>query len=262
MKLKHIALAAMLAATGVANAAIDTGADSNGDFFFSIWDSAKSYTRDLNIQTTSFYTDVAAPGSYKYEFDLASDAVFAGFISTANLSELKWNISMVETQGAKTVIDTYSTLPAARITNDLGRTMAAGTGAFATAVNNGMTAQGTTDSAVFASATPGYANNAIGSIPFGDSHGLLLNFKNTGTVANNSYVAGLGLVKMDFATQGILPGVYTPIVDPSNASAVRAYMEGDYNLVITAVPEPESYAMLLAGLGLMGAIARRRQNKA
>lgn len=32
----------------------------------------------------------------------------------------------------------------------------------------------------------------------------------------------------------------------------------DGNLVLTPVPEPESYAMLLAGLGLMGAIARRR----
>jgi len=27
------------------------------------------------------------------------------------------------------------------------------------------------------------------------------------------------------------------------------------------VPEPETFAMLLAGLGLMGAIARRRRNK-
>jgi len=30
------------------------------------------------------------------------------------------------------------------------------------------------------------------------------------------------------------------------------------NVSVTLVPEPESYAMLLAGLGLMGAIARRR----
>jgi hypothetical protein len=30
---------------------------------------------------------------------------------------------------------------------------------------------------------------------------------------------------------------------------------------VAAVPEPETYAMLLAGLGLMGAIARRRKAK-
>ena len=40
--------------------------------------------------------------------------------------------------------------------------------------------------------------------------------------------------------------------------------DGDYDdmvVSVTAVPEPETYAMMLAGLGLIGAIARRR-NKA
>lgn len=32
-------------------------------------------------------------------------------------------------------------------------------------------------------------------------------------------------------------------------------------LAVTAVPEPESYAMMLAGLAVMGAIARRRKGK-
>lgn len=32
------------------------------------------------------------------------------------------------------------------------------------------------------------------------------------------------------------------------------------NISVTAVPEPETYAMLLAGLGLMGCIARRRKH--
>ena len=33
------------------------------------------------------------------------------------------------------------------------------------------------------------------------------------------------------------------------------------SLTVTVVPEPESYAMLMAGLGLMGFVARRRQKK-
>jgi PEP-CTERM motif len=37
--------------------------------------------------------------------------------------------------------------------------------------------------------------------------------------------------------------------------------EGYYISAVTPVPEPETYAMMLAGLGLMGTIARRRKNK-
>ncbi len=37
------------------------------------------------------------------------------------------------------------------------------------------------------------------------------------------------------------------------------YQNGSVTISVTAVPEPETYAMLLAGLGLMGAVVRRRK---
>ncbi|WP_296509966.1 FxDxF family PEP-CTERM protein [Rhodoferax sp.] len=46
-------------------------------------------------------------------------------------------------------------------------------------------------------------------------------------------------------------GVSTPA--PNSLGTVSAF-----NGTVTAVPEPESYAMLLAGLGLMGVVAKRR----
>jgi hypothetical protein len=33
------------------------------------------------------------------------------------------------------------------------------------------------------------------------------------------------------------------------------------NLSVAAIPEPETYAMFLAGLGMMGAVARRRKGQ-
>ena len=51
---------------------------------------------------------------------------------------------------------------------------------------------------------------------------------------------------------------------PSTSSGLLINTPGSVHLndaVVTAVPEPESYAMLLAGLGLVGTIAIRRRNQ-
>ena len=51
-------------------------------------------------------------------------------------------------------------------------------------------------------------------------------------------------------------------VDGLCGTSVNCTNQSDFSLVsVTAVPEVETYAMMLAGLGLMGTIARRRKNK-
>ena len=48
-------------------------------------------------------------------------------------------------------------------------------------------------------------------------------------------------------------------VDINPMDPFVGYRWGMASVTVTAVPEPEAYAMLLAGLGLVGVIARRRQ---
>lgn len=264
MKLKLIAAAALLAATGAANAAIDNGVSSgNGELFFTAWDGASSYTFDLNTTINAFETSVAAVGAGTY-VSATLDALFTSYLSTANLSSLVWNIVANDGAGARRVINTFTTLPATTVTAEITRSATGGIGSFLTAVNTGITAQGGGNSAVFSANTPGYANNSTGLL-FGNNNGNGINFNNTGTVANNTYANGLGLMRLDGAQGGTAPTTYTPYTD--GGFAVRAYFDAAAGTVAiagftTPVPEPETYAMLLAGLGLMGAIARRRRNQA
>lgn len=56
---------------------------------------------------------------------------------------------------------------------------------------------------------------------------------------------------------GTAPG---PINDPTNAIVwnLKPFASGKVTVSVAAVPEPETYAMLMAGLAILGAIGRRK----
>ncbi len=81
---------------------------------------------------------------------------------------------------------------------------------------------------------------------------------------------------VDYSVTSTFTNLFTvnPLSSPTTNYAEAKYpglgnpMVNDYGYVpehwtltnVTAVPEPEAYAMLLAGLGVVGALARRRRN--
>lgn len=257
MKLKLIAAAAaVLAATGTANAAlIDQGLTGSSDFFFSIWDTTRSYTANLNLRQNVFTAAVAAPGDYSFSRALSADPLFAAFISGANLSELTWHVLAAEGVGGRTIHQTYTpgTLPELAQTATNARSMVGSMQGFMGNVNDAMAPGG---NSVFITSTtaPAYAGN-LGCF----NNFATQEFNNCGTLANNSVATGLGLVVETYAGSGTARGLQTPLMDSGRPMSV--YLDASYNLQMAPVPEPETYAMLLAGLGLMGAVARRRQNK-
>lgn len=259
MKFKLLAIAAVMAVSGAANAAaIDNGAAGNGGLMLNVWDASNSYTLNLtdaahpNITIDGFQTIV---GTGLVDLTWNADALFTSFLSTANLASLQWNVVAGEGMGARRMLDTFtSPSPSSTKTNDVIRTAVGG---LLTATNNvNVALTGSTNSAVFALGTAGYAGK------LGNNAGGLLNFNNAGTVANNTFASGLNFMRIDALATGVLKSTYTTYAVAT--SDVKVYLDSANALhiaAVAAVPEPETYAMLMAGLGLMGAIARRRNKK-
>lgn len=79
------------------------------------------------------------------------------------------------------------------------------------------------------------------------------------SLAGTSLSSGLADV-WTVSTSGLVPDSYYLLVTGSVLSDAAISYAG--TLTVSAVPEPETYGMLLAGLGLVGYMARRRRNKA
>ncbi|SFW16164.1 FxDxF family PEP-CTERM protein [Nitrosovibrio sp. Nv17] len=106
--------------------------------------------------------------------------------------------------------------------------------------------------------TLGYANagaaQAVGGWGESVQHGAF------DVSITNDYESGVtGAVGSNWAQlsfTNLQPGWYVVFAGGADHALATTGM----NLTVSAVPEPESYAMLLAGLGLLGAMSRRRRS--
>jgi hypothetical protein len=267
MKLKLIAAAAAMVVAGSANAAIGALA-GNGELFFNIWDSTGSATLALTLPTlptatantiTTFESAVAAGTTFSEVFN---NSVVNSFIAgVANTANLQWNITAFDGQGANRLLSTYTVgtnpLTTQPIPDDSVIRSAVGAGR--TFVGNVNIDMGTTASAVKVASS---AASFAGGTGFGSNIGGNLNYSTAGTLGNSSFASGLGFWRVDALSTGTAAPTYTQYL-AGGANAVHAWVNYDaangLTLTVAAVPEPETFAMLIAGLGLMGALARRRR---
>jgi hypothetical protein len=91
-------------------------------------------------------------------------------------------------------------------------------------------------------------------------------------IGNVSYILGAGTQSGQAGAITLVNPFGSTVVDTITFAAAQGYSGGlcgttgvctnqsDYNVIsITPVPEPETYALMLAGLGAIGVIARRRR---
>lgn len=93
-------------------------------------------------------------------------------------------------------------------------------------------------------------------------HTTLSGFTTTNWTANASVaIPGTGWGGADGIVDGVNLTIENLLIANTSQSGSAAFIEKKFagsTLIITAVPEAETYAMMLAGLGLVGFMARRR----
>ena len=84
------------------------------------------------------------------------------------------------------------------------------------------------------------------------------------TFFESAQVAGPDNVDLSLAFRGLQVGSHTVSyeLDLADAGGASLYGAGTFNITITPVPEPATYALMLGGLAVVGALARRRSRAA
>lgn len=275
MKIKLLAAAvALVAATG-ANAAMEPANTANGGSMILVVGSKLnniSAAFDLGYDAGQFLpatvanaganvtwnltTNVVAPNSFSGLAAATGNDWSAAWSALSGASDLQWGVIGYQTSAAgKNFISTASVanqgLVAATTTTQFGNAQTGYTN-FLNFNNTLGTQVSVANGASTATATGAYAYQAFGTglkagtefWSFADAVGTSLN-------VNLIYQSGATFTKSIYAAANAAgPATFSL----SSAGVLT------YDVPIAAVPEPETYGMLAAGLLMLGAVARRRNS--
>jgi hypothetical protein len=277
-------LAAVVLSTSAmsANAALDYINIDSSEFAFSAWDiyTGIGYTYDLNWDKS--FTDFAGAdaaandagnaivlNNAKVSSSLIGangvifDDVLTGIPFGADVSNVQWNLGAFDTQARARFLTTKDTTDPVEWTQSSNNVKAAVTGLYGyyPSVNGFVTtsAAGVVDPTIDTYAVTNDTNGAAYAGNMGANYANFM-FDTTNQLGSDSflYFAAQSSQKSTSAY-----GLFQQMLsDDGKQIVVKTYqgLAGEWRLQIAtvAVPEPQTYAMLLAGLGLMGFSSRRR----
>jgi len=277
LKMKLMAAAVALVAASGAHAAINNSATGNGELFFTIYDRGadlsstaddRAYVRDLgSLLNFGSMNDWASPigtgtnviptldasktTPNGYPGVWYADAGMQSFLAAStDLSRLLWNVAAADSLGHDRFLTTASSIAnPGQLTGF--RSLGTTTDVYLAAINPLL---GSSDSVVLSGADANiskWGNNVGG--------------KTTTTPMSFTNAAGLG-ESMNFFLLSERASSLNPTMAVTQQqfmasnSPVTWTLQSNGDLVVTAIPEPSEYALMLAGLGMLGFMARRRLN--
>jgi hypothetical protein len=276
-KLKALVAAVVLSAAATsANAAISAGtSNGNSELVFSAWDATAGvgYTYDLNwdkflndfvgidqattvIGNTALAANAMVQSSMIGANGVIFDDVLTGF-NLAGSSNVQWNLGAFDNFGRTRLLMTQGDagLPFESTNNQVKAAVTGFTG-YVSQANSLVTvpAEDTFNTSVVADGQ-GYA----GLLGNGFNNNLA---DTTNVLGGTSFMYFLAPTTLSSSAQQALQQQLFSF--DGKAIVAKTYLQDNvWRLQIAAVqavPEPETNAMMLAGLGLMGFIARRRRN--
>jgi uncharacterized protein YjbJ (UPF0337 family) len=278
-KMKTLAVAAIaaMAMSGAAEARIQDGTTGNSELVFSAWDGAVGYTLDLNTILT--LNDLVAGGAADGLFAVSPPATVAAsligsdgvifdqlltnFVGFNDLGNVQWNLAAGDSISRYRFLTTLGDSAAdMNISNNNIKNAVTAFNGYVGGANGK-----STDNVTMA--VDGYANTVLADgVAYAGNMGDNWAGKVNDTTSLLGASTSLWVLGMNNSSTTGIAGSTTGYINQlmtfdGRAVSASTYLADDgYHLRIAAdvaaVPEADTWAMMLAGLGLMGFIARRR----